>query len=257
MTLPAIEFASRHAWPALQEQELPFGVLRYAQGVSRRANSLSLYAGAIMDWSELCDKTESFFQSHGQPAIVRVLQQQAAANQHSRGLDEFLESQAYRKVAPTCVMQLRLEQATLPCGDGDTSRVLVTSLSAWMRVWQSLLMRSEHESAIYSKMLLRIAHPHRFVVLLDDSGLPVSCGFAVCVEGLLGVFGIATATAQRNRGHASRVIQHLLAWGRQCRACVAYLQVEVSNRPAIAAYSRLGFTQSYAYWYREKSVHVT
>ena len=36
-----IELASRRAWPALEESESSLALLRYARGVSRRANSLT------------------------------------------------------------------------------------------------------------------------------------------------------------------------------------------------------------------------
>ena len=45
MNIQEIELASRFAWPALEEQELPYGVLRYSSGYSKRANSLNLLPG--------------------------------------------------------------------------------------------------------------------------------------------------------------------------------------------------------------------
>jgi ribosomal protein S18 acetylase RimI-like enzyme len=42
----------------------------------------------------------------------------------------------------------------------------------------------------------------------------------------------------------------LLSWGRKMGAEQAYLQVMLSNEPALSLYEKLGFREAYRYWYR-------
>jgi hypothetical protein len=67
------ENAARHAWPALEEQELFFGVLRYSRGTDRRSNSLSLYPHAEFETDKLIDTAEQFLAKRDAVPIVRIV----------------------------------------------------------------------------------------------------------------------------------------------------------------------------------------
>ncbi len=74
------------------------------------------------------------------------------------------------------------------------------------------------------------------------------------MEGkLAGIFGMVTAVAHRGRGVASAIVAKLLRDARVAGAEMAYLQVEADNASARRAYSKFGFKDCYAYWYRAPS----
>lgn len=250
MNLNAIEIASRQAWPALYEQELPFGVLRFAHGVSRRANSLSIFAGATIQWSQLCAQTEAFFQQFELPAIVRVLRASSLAE--SRDLDEYLAHQGYQLQTPTQVMVCDLVGIAPAKNPDQPGAIPVATLPAWLDAWHGMLGKSAREREVHQLMLQRLPDKHHLLVQHDSNGQAVCCGMAVSSGALMGVFGIATALAHRNRGCAANLVQQLLNWGAKEGARHAYLQVEEANKPAIAVYKKLGFLEEYGYWYREK-----
>jgi GNAT superfamily N-acetyltransferase len=82
---------------------------------------------------------------------------------------------------------------------------------------------------------------------------PVAAGFAVAEEGCAGFFDIVTHPDHRRQGHAGALMAALLDWARNSAgAHTAYLQVMLSNAPALRLYARLGFTELYRYWYRIK-----
>jgi N-acetylglutamate synthase len=71
------------------------------------------------------------------------------------------------------------------------------------------------------------------------------------VEGkFAGIFGMVTAAEFRGRGVATAIVAKLLNEARAAGAETAYLQVEADNAPARRAYSKFGFRDRYAYWYR-------
>ncbi len=250
MNLQAIEYASRQAWPALQDLYLPFGVLRFARGVSRRANSFSMFIGARADLTQVRSVTEDFFQAHQLPAIVRVLGPSTTNGDDS--LDIFLEQNNYELVTPTKVM-LREIAAEIPAAlQGTLPAMQVCDLDVWLTARYEILPKSANESVVQRAMLQRLLHTQRFLVQFNHEGRPICCGMAVCIDGLLGVFGVATASAYRNRGLARALVQQLLGWGKSAGARFAYLQVEASNSAALTVYEGLGFAQIYEYWYREK-----
>jgi predicted GNAT family acetyltransferase len=88
-----------------------------------------------------------------------------------------------------------------------------------------------------------------FVVQLDGDRV-VACG-SLAMEGkLAGIFGMVTAAEYRGRGVATAVVAKLLDGARAAGAETAYLQVDADNAPARRTYSKFGFRDCYAYWYR-------
>ena len=250
MNINAIEIASRNAWPALHEEELPFGVLRFAHGVSRRTNSLSLFVGARPDWAQLSSVTETFFERFEQPAIIRVLSIPCA--NETAELDRYLEISGYQLVTPTRVMLCNVVPGALEEPSTQCNLVTSVKLDAWLSAWHELSGKSSHERAIHQLMLQRLPRNHLLLVQYDGNGQPVSTGMAVCEDQLMGVFGIATTLSQRNKGFARNLIQQLMNWGANQEAITAYLQVEEANTAAASVYESLGFRDAYRYLYREK-----
>ena len=73
------------------------------------------------------------------------------------------------------------------------------------------------------------------------------------VQGqFVGLFDIVTDVDLRNHGHGQQLVSDLLAWGKERGAQIAYLQVMLNNPIAQRLYAKLGFKESYQYWYRVK-----
>ena len=56
--------------------------------------------------------------------------------------------------------------------------------------------------------------------------------------------------ADRRKGHGGRLVRGMLAQAAALGASSAYLQVVMTNNPAIALYESLGFSEAYRYAYR-------
>lgn len=252
MNLIEIENASRHSWPALSEEELPCGVLRFSRGVSRRANSFNPFPGSTLEPELLLAQIERFFRDHQLPAIVRIIESHSAATAGFAAMDACLEAQQYAVMTPTSVMTLALQDHRVPRDTACNLPVPDVDLSTWLEAWYALTEKSGDELPIHHDMLARLQYPHRLLAQPEATDVWLNCGMAVVCGKLLGIFGIATAQPVRGQGLATNLVTQLLEWGASQGCDTAYLQVECANAPALGVYARLGFTEAYRYWYREK-----
>ncbi len=251
MKMSKIEDAARLAWPALEEKELPFGVLRYARGVNRRSNSLNVYPRAEYEHGDLLRSTESFFGQRSLPAIVRILDSRENRNLDSQLLDSYLAGRGYGLEASTRVLL-----CDLPIRQSTVAHVSVSlELNDWLRVWQTFGSHSDTQIGVHRITLSKISANHCFLTLKDKLGSTVSCGMGVISDDVLGIYGIATSTAHRGLGYGTNLLRQLLCWGSSSGARYAYLQVESANFAALRLYENLGFEQFYSYWYRVQNQH--
>ncbi|MEX2422454.1 MAG: GNAT family N-acetyltransferase [Acidimicrobiia bacterium] len=82
---------------------------------------------------------------------------------------------------------------------------------------------------------------------------PAAIGVAVVDGGWVGLFDVIVDPEQRHQGHGRQMTETMLAWAAERGAERSYLQVVSTNDPAIALYHRLGFTETYRYWYRTEA----
>jgi N-acetylglutamate synthase len=82
---------------------------------------------------------------------------------------------------------------------------------------------------------------------------PAAIGVAVVDSGWVGLFDVIVDPDRRQEGHGRRMTETMLAWAAERGAERSYLQVVSTNDSAIALYDRLGFTESYRYWYRTEA----
>jgi GNAT superfamily N-acetyltransferase len=241
--LRVIEECSLNAWPGLQQLLLDGWLVRFGAGFTRRANSVTpLYAGTG-EVRETLARCEALYAARGQPCIVRI-----TPLAQPPGLEALLEHAGYRREGETSVQVLD----PLPDTRMNGACALADALSDH---WHGTFTRLDDTPVAHRHTLRailgQIALPHTGALCPADA-TPVCCGRAVLEGPQLGLFDIATDAAQRGRGHATRLIGHLLAWGRRLDATRAYLQVEVDNAPALRLYAHLGFRELYRYWYRVK-----
>lgn len=262
MNLIDVEKAARFAWPALEEQEFSFGLLRYAQGVSRRANSLTVFPGADIHHDSLVDIAEQFFHERGQAAVIRILQSGDAGTHECISLDACLAQQNYRREAPTLVMSKTLGNdanagAKPACSDREIVSDANISTDDWLQAWYEFRGSDAAELKIHRQIFAKIEGPVKLLLLKESQGNPISCAMGVINDETIGIYGVATAASCRGQGHAAALIELLQQWAFEKDASYAYLQVESANVAARGLYSKLGFSELYSYWYRIQNTEQT
>lgn len=239
-----IEELSLGAWPALQTVFYDGWILRFADGYTRRSNSINpIYRGALDVQGKIvfCEK---LYRDRGQRVIFKM----TSASEPNE-LDDILAQRGYSAEAQTSVMNL-----ALPVGAFKASlRVKLWDHSdeLWASGFADLnSVASNHRRAL-ERIVGSIGLPMRCAAVLDGDKI-VSCGMAVVQGPWVGLFDIVTHPDCRRQNLATSVIESLLAWSISAGATRAYLQVMLDNTPALTLYRKLGFVESYQYCYRVK-----
>jgi len=266
-----LEEISLNAWPALQTVVYDGWLLRFAEGYTRRANSVNPLYPSTLDLDEKLAFCEELYRGRGLPVIVKLT---GAAQ--PPGLDAALKARGYYLDAPTAVQLLDLERADLPPAPGPpsllgtpgapptpndagppsllgTPDVEEALTPAWLEAYGRLSGLSEHNRSILPRILANIVPSHGYASVSIE-GRIVATGLGILQSGWLGLYDIVTDPLSRGRGYGGQVVASLLRWGRARGATMAYLQVMLDNDPALRLYARLGFREYYRYWYRVRAV---
>jgi ribosomal protein S18 acetylase RimI-like enzyme len=244
-TIWLLEELTLNAWPSLQTVWYDGWALRFAGGYTRRANSIASLYPSSLPFNEKVACCEQLYTRQGQNTVFRLT---TAAES---GLDEFLAGQNYTQAAPTSVQLVDLANVAAPTFPTITSEANFSA--EWLNAYCVLHDIEDHRVSLVERILNNMIQQRCFIALYDQ-GKVVSAGMAALERGYIGLFGIATAPAFRNRGLGRQLVLHLLAWGKANSATRSYLQVETGNAPALHVYSQIGFRENYRYWYRVKAL---
>lgn len=240
MLIQRIEEAALNAWPARQQLFLDGWILRFSEGYTKRANSITPLYPAALDMEQKIRLCEQLYPAQGLPPIFRV-----TSLADSTQLDQRLGRRGYTILDRTWVLGLDLAD-----WHAVTSQAMKeVSLEDWLGSFHNLHGGEAENLPGHRAILQRILFPHlRAVAFLD--GEPVCCGLGVLDGECFGIFDLITSPNQRGKGFATRLMQDMLNWGVHSGARYAYLQVVENNIPARRLYQRLGFQEVYPYWYR-------
>ena len=239
-----IEDASLSVLQPAQQSFFDGWLLRYAPGKAKRARSINSVGAGFLPLAEKISHCRAFYRHHGLPCLFRI-----TPFSQPRNLDSDLAAAGFDAHQDTRVMSVALSQmqgSAPPCEARSVDAEQFAS--AFCKLHGISAAKADAERDRY----IRAADRTAFVVQCHGD-MPVACG-SVSIEGkLAGIFGMVTAAEHRGRGIASSIVSKLLSAACAAGAETAYLQVEAENTAARRAYSKFGFEDCYAYWYRAPS----
>ena len=240
----SMEERSLNAWPALQTLIYDGWVLRFAQGYTRRANSVNPLYPSTQDVNEKIRACEQMYSGKGLSTIFKMTSQSNPAQ-----LDALLAGQGYQTDAHTSVQLVDLEN----CTAAASSKIdLASELpDAWLLAYDRMSNVGAESRSTHAHILRSILPEKRFASINLDGRL-IACGLGVCQDGWIGLYDIVTDPDFRRQGYGRLLIEGLLAWAKSRGAQRGYLQVMLNNPPALALYAKLGYREAYRYWYRIK-----
>lgn len=237
-----IEKTCLAAWPALEEAQVGGWLLRFSQGLTRRANSANPLGPDVPAFDAAVAAIEAQYRRRGLPTIFRAptLVDPAA----ERRLDEL----GYTAEGECVILFGGID--TLVREDTAELELSVQPTSEWLGAMGRLQRRSAEQNALYERIVSLLAVPAAFVGQRREGRL-VALAFGALHDGLLCVESVITDQEERGRGHARRMLAGLFAWAERNGAEGICLQLEAQNDAARRLYSALGLEgELYRYHYR-------
>jgi N-acetylglutamate synthase len=212
-----VEETCLNAWPALREVLLGGWLLRFSEGLTRRANSanaLSLFARANPG------DCEALYRRQRLPTIFRLLSLLDPA------IDEQLEALGYTSEGESCVLYGELDDIEAT-SDPEVQLLPHPSLE-WFAAMAALQNYTGEQALTYRKIVGQLAIPAAFASLSAEGDI-VALAYGAIHGGLLCYQSVITGGSRRRQGYGRRIITALAAWAKDNAATGACLEVEAGN----------------------------
>lgn len=231
-----------NAWPALETMVYDGWVLRFANGYTRRANSVNPVYASSIDSGVKISYCEGIYSKKGLRTIFKMTRDVFPPD-----LDSVLENKCYTREAETSVQTLTLDSCRAEADErvDISDRVDGAWLDAFFRISGAEMKYRDTLSSILAR-----GSQDRCFAQIERSGTIVACGVGVREDTTVGLFDIIVDQPLRGMGLGRLVTEGILVWAKKAGAQTSYLQVMVDNRMALALYEKLGFREAYRYWYR-------
>ncbi|MFD0673857.1 GNAT family N-acetyltransferase [Cohnella sp. GCM10027633] len=241
-----IEEFSINAWPSLQTVLLDGWLLRFADGYTKRSNSISaLYEGGLQELGDKISISEEVYAQAGQPAIFKI-----TPFIHPE-LERLLEERGYASIEPSLVMELD-DLSAVPEPTRYEIRMEPSVTREWVERLGTIGGLSARDRYTTMKLFERPLMRTGFFTLYDGNDA-VACGLGVANEEYVGLFDIATRPDRRGQGCGEQLLRAILGWAREGGTKKSCLMVLRDNPPARRLYEKLGYRVAYAYSYRKRN----
>ncbi|MFZ5779485.1 MAG: GNAT family N-acetyltransferase [Pseudomonadota bacterium] len=227
-------------WPALEMRDVAGWRLRFADGYTKRANSINALAPDAATDVQTVEVLESTYRERGQPPIWRL------SPLAPPSIAPLLAGRGYRQIERSLLQVCPLQRSFAASPDVVISE---RPTPDWLATFAAHSpVKPEHRPAM-QRMLESIAAPAGFAFVQED-GRPAAMAIGAVQDDHMGLFDVLVMPEARRRGLARRVTESLYAWAWRQGARFAYLQVVATNAAAMPLYAAQGFRTVYEYEYR-------
>ena len=231
-----LEAIAYEFWRAPEVEELDGWRLRFAHGLTGRANSVWPNGDGVLPLDEKIERAEAWYRERGLPVLFQLTEAARPA-----GLEQALAARGYElRGAPVSVEIARLDDVLARAsGDAEVSEDFD---DGWLDLWAGSRGFANRAAA-------------RALLLRGDAAFArvggVAVGRGVAARGWLGITSMVTRPEARRQGHGRAMVHALARWARKRGCTDAMLQVESTNEPARALYAAAGFVPHHEYRYRK------
>jgi GNAT superfamily N-acetyltransferase len=243
--IKTFEELSLNAWPALQTELFDGWILRFANGYTKRSNSINPIYDSVLSLEEKIKTCEEKYQIHNLPVIFKLTHGSVPTE-----IDGELEKRNYFKLDETSVRVLDLNEYQYQ----NKNEILTEEFFSddWFSdfIRCSTIGNKVHQRTakiILENILGKVIFVRKKV---DDK--TVGCGYGAIEREYIGIFDIIVDKNERGKGYGQEIINGILNAANHRKVKKAYLSVVVGNVPAENLYQKLGFKEIYRYWYRKK-----
>ena len=239
-----LEEISMNAWPGIQTFLLDGWVLRFANGVTRRANSVIPINCGSLDTVKKVEFCENIYRKNNLPVTFKMTKASCPEN-----LEEILEEKKYKIEAETSVQLLDISGKNF-----DNLRQVIFDNKVneqWLLDFMKLSGKNLDNYETYFRILNNIVSEKCLLSVLTK-GKAIGLGLGVKQGKYMGIFDVIVNSKYRGKGYGRLIVESIMRWGKSVGAETAYLQVMTDNIAGLNLYSSLGFKEEYKYWYRIK-----
>jgi ribosomal protein S18 acetylase RimI-like enzyme len=244
--LSRIEDAGLNASAPPEQRWLDGWLVRLSPGKAKRARCINAVAKGVSSVADKLALCSALYQQADLPMVVRITPFSQPAD-----LDAQLAERGLPKIDDTRVMVCPSLAALSPPAVPEGIRIKQIDSSMFAQTVGEFRGSPESQRAAQAKRLAESPVPFTAFVVQNAQGEALACGQIATESEFVGLYDVYTAGAYRSRGLAKMVCEHMLTSARNAGATVAYLQVEADNHAARHIYRGLGFSDAYAYHYRQ------
>lgn len=243
LSVSQIEGATLTAWPALKQAYDGLWLWRYAQGYTKRANSIHCLDLSDGGHAEArLRRMVALSNSHGIPPVFRVTPLTPPE------ISDVLDGLLWEEFEPSLVMAMEMPDVDFPVG--SNVRYFEPADPEWYKAQAHMSGYSAETTAVLTEILGAIACEAQGILVYHKAGLPVAAVLA-CVASGMGIYlNVVTHPSARGMGYGRAAMGAALNWVRSRGARHSAIQVLADNSPAINLYTSLGFGEVYSYSYR-------
>ncbi len=241
-----IEEVSMNAWPSLQTHIYDGWIIRLANGYTKRANSIIPLYDSEKVVGKKISYCEAFFEKKGLSVIYKLTPESKPGD-----IDDKLAIEGYKKIDITSVQLLELSKFTT-IEDNDCL-VGSTITADWINAFTTFSQITVEQKFTLEKMLINSTVDNYYFKLIKDDSI-IACGLGVQEDAYFGLFDVIVDKKYRGKGYGTKLLQGILSFAKNNLAQKAYLQVVANNYPAKKLYNKIGFKETYKYWYRVKNI---
>lgn len=239
-----IEELSLNNWQPLSTLLYDGWILRFSNGYTKRANSVSPLHYSTNDLNQKIGDCERIYSSNNLHTTFKITPFVKPKN-----IDDILAERNYSLIDYTSVQTIDLDTIIQPTYHSVKLNENIND--GWINHFCRLNHVEDKNKETMVKMLSNIVTQKCFISLYFEGNV-VACGLGVLEKEYIGLYDIVTDSSYRNRGFGEQLILNLLKWGKERGAKSSYLAVLLNNEPALKLYSKIGYSEIYKYWYRVK-----
>ena len=231
---------------ALKVMQYDGWLMRFANGFTGRANSISLLYPSTKPIEEKVSYCEECYAKQGQPALFKL-------TDGNKDFSDFLTSRGYQVVTPTDIMVI--DDLSSVGGKLLFEDCIFSSTpDEWLPYFFEYENITDEKKQETFRQILSKALVQTIYCSVIHEGKVVACAGAAIEHGYALIQYVIVSEAARGKGIGEKLCRALIAKAKESGAHHAYLQVLQSNEIAKNLYKKLGFKKEYSYWYMKQSV---
>ncbi len=246
VSIKEIEDLSLNAWPSHQMQVYDGWILRFSYFYTHRTNCVEQLGFSILPLEEKIPVCEEIYRWWKSPCIFKI------SPIGDPAVDGLLAERGYGIEHETNVMTGALRKMDLKTGSPVPGLLMEDRVTQrWIDGLFALKETTDPTHLrIVPSMYAAIPKDEIAVSVRDAEGRICATGLGILDRDCVGVYAIHVREDCRKKGYATAICRSILSEAAERGAENAYLQVVSDNDPAKHLYRKLGFTDSYRYWFR-------